>query len=64
HAGSMLGYDRRAEQGPWLVRVLVRALHSHAGYVPWADVEAIDLERREIRTNLHAPQDLVRAAGR
>jgi hypothetical protein len=26
HAGSLLGYDRRAEQGPWLVRRVVRYL--------------------------------------
>jgi sporulation protein YlmC with PRC-barrel domain len=64
HAGSMLGYDRRAEQGPWLVRVLVRALHRHAGYVPWSDVEAIDLERREIRTRLRTLQELAGPAGR
>jgi hypothetical protein len=64
HAGSMLGYDRRAEQGPWLVRALVRALHRHAGYVAWSDLEAIDLERREIRTSLRRMQDLAGPAGR
>ena len=63
HAGSMLGYDRRAEQGPWLVRILVRALHRRAGYVPWGDVDGIDLELREIRTTLRTLQDLA-ATGR
>ena len=42
HAGSMLGYDRRAEQGPRLVRWAVRGLHRHAGYVPWSAVSEID----------------------
>jgi len=64
HAGSMLGYDRRAEQGPRLVRILVRALHRHAGYVPWSHVETIDLERREIRTTLRTLQGLSGPAGR
>jgi hypothetical protein len=61
HAGSMLGYDRRAEQGPRLVRVLVRALHRHAGYVPWSDVTGIDLETREIHTKLSTLRDLTGA---
>jgi hypothetical protein len=39
HAGSLLGYDRRADQGPWLVRVLVRLVHRKARYVRRADVD-------------------------
>lgn len=27
--GSLLGYDRRGDQGPWLVRTVVRRLHRH-----------------------------------
>jgi sporulation protein YlmC with PRC-barrel domain len=27
--GGLLGYDRRSDQGPWLVRVAVRRLHRH-----------------------------------
>lgn len=46
HAGSLLGYDRRPEQGPWLVRVVVRRLHRHACYVPWRAVTSLDLGRR------------------
>lgn len=41
HAGSMLGYDRRETQGPWLVRRAVRALHRNAGYAPWGAVREI-----------------------
>jgi hypothetical protein len=27
--GGLLGYDRRGDQGPWLVRTVVRAMHRH-----------------------------------
>jgi hypothetical protein len=42
HVGSMLGYDRRAEQGPWLVRRIVRWIHRDAGYLPWTAVTRVD----------------------
>ena len=48
HPGSLLGYDRRSEQGPWLVRVAVRALHRHAGYLPWEAVADIDWDDRHV----------------
>lgn len=42
--GSLLGYDRRGDQGPWLVRAVVRRLHRHtviapagAAEISWAD---------------------------
>jgi sporulation protein YlmC with PRC-barrel domain len=42
--GSLLGYDRRSDQGPWLVRTVVRRLHRHSAIVAaeaadisWAD---------------------------
>jgi sporulation protein YlmC with PRC-barrel domain len=37
--GSMLGYDRRAEQGPWLVRIVVRWLHRHSVIVAADDAD-------------------------
>jgi sporulation protein YlmC with PRC-barrel domain len=40
--GTMLGYDRQPEQGPWLVSRVVRLLHRHSGYVDWTDVRDID----------------------
>jgi sporulation protein YlmC with PRC-barrel domain len=40
HAGSLLGYDRRAQQGPWLIRVIVGALHRRTVEVPWSAVES------------------------
>ncbi|HEY0891098.1 MAG TPA: hypothetical protein VGE38_15955 [Nocardioides sp.] len=40
--GSLLGYDRRRDQGPWLVGAVVRWRHRHTGYVGRADVLSID----------------------
>jgi sporulation protein YlmC with PRC-barrel domain len=37
--GAQLGYDRREQQGPWLIRVVVRRLHRNLLVVPWSDVE-------------------------
>jgi hypothetical protein len=41
HTGSLLGYDRRGQQGPWLVRVIVRRLHRHMMVIPWAEVAGV-----------------------
>ena len=38
HTGSLLGYDRRSQQGPWLIRIVVQRLHRHAVLVPWESV--------------------------
>jgi hypothetical protein len=54
HAGSMLGYDRRAEQGPRLVRWAVRGMHRHAGYAPWTAVGEIDWTANRITLSVHA----------
>jgi hypothetical protein len=48
HAGSMLGYDRRAEQGPRLVRALVRRVHRNARYLPWTAVYDVAWADRRI----------------
>jgi hypothetical protein len=37
--GSLLGYDRRGDQGPWLVRTVVRHLHRHTVIADATDVE-------------------------
>jgi hypothetical protein len=49
HIGSMLGYDRRAEQGPWLLRRVVRHIHRNAGFLPWDAVEEVDWEAGVVR---------------
>ncbi|MDQ1722012.1 MAG: hypothetical protein QOI26_1746 [Pseudonocardiales bacterium] len=38
HTGSLLGYDRSTQKGPWLIRVTVRWLHRRALLVPWDTV--------------------------
>jgi hypothetical protein len=42
HVGSMLGYDRREQQGPWLIRVIVRRLHRHLQVIPWSAIKYHD----------------------
>lgn len=42
HTGSPLGYDRRAKQGPWLIRTVVQYLHRDAVLVPWESVAGHD----------------------
>ncbi|MDQ4055396.1 MAG: hypothetical protein M3237_22265 [Actinomycetota bacterium] len=59
--GSMLGYDRRGDQGPWLVNRVVRWLHRHAGYVGWAYVVDVDWEAAVITTSTSTPADLTSA---
>jgi len=46
--GGLLGYDRRADQGPWVVARVVRWLHRHAGVAPRDRAEA-DLEAGTLR---------------
>jgi hypothetical protein len=60
HAGSMLGYDRRPDQGPWLVRTLVRRLHSHASYLPWTAVEHVAWDQKRVTVDPSAMQSLSR----
>jgi sporulation protein YlmC with PRC-barrel domain len=38
-AGSLLGYDRSEQQGPWLVRIIVRRLHRPLIFISWDDVQ-------------------------
>lgn len=46
--GSLLGYDRRSDQGPWLVRTLVRRLHRHTVIVAAGDA-VIDWDDATVR---------------
>lgn len=46
--GSLLGYDRRSDQGPWLIRIVVRRLHRHTVMVD-ADAAEIDWDIGEVR---------------
>jgi hypothetical protein len=40
--GSLLGYDRREQQGPWLIRLIVRRLHRHLQVIPWSAIDSYD----------------------
>jgi hypothetical protein len=40
--GSLLGYDRRSQQGPWLIRLIVRRLHRRLAIVPWESIQLTD----------------------
>jgi len=40
HTGALLGYDRR-DQGPWLLRVIVRLMHRGLREVSWDEVDEL-----------------------
>src|SRR3954451_1069086 len=42
--GSLLGYQRHEQQGPWAIRAIVRRVHRHLIVVPWSSVEAYDTD--------------------
>ena len=46
--GTLFGYHRHPRQGPWLIRVIVRSLHRHLGYVGWSDVVEVDWDAGEL----------------
>lgn len=47
--GARLGYDRTQGQGPWLLRIAVRALHRSSRLVAWDGIDAVDLGDRLAR---------------
>ena len=47
--GTLFGYHRHPKQGPWLVRIIVRALHRHTVYVDWDDVRHVDWDARLVQ---------------
>jgi sporulation protein YlmC with PRC-barrel domain len=56
HTGSWLGYDRRRQQRPWLIRVIVQRLHRHAVLIPWDSVaDASGPVRLRSGTTEHRP---------
>lgn len=56
--GTLFGYDRTREQGPWMIRTLLRVLHRHTGYVAWEDVDRIDWEAGVIHLRVDELADL------
>lgn len=61
HPGSLLGYDRRADQGPWLVRKVVRRLHRNARYLPWRAVRDVSWADKRLTADLGALEPLTGA---
>lgn len=59
--GTLFGYDRNTDQGPWLIRVILRALHRHTGYVAWKDVDGIDWDERVVHLRVDELADLTSA---
>ena len=58
HAGSMLGYDRRSDQGPRLIRFIVRRIHRNARYLPWHAVREVSWPDRRIIVDTAALEPL------
>jgi len=56
--GSLLGYDRRSQQGPSLVRAIVAYLYRNAGYTPWSDVRTVDWDKRQVLLSADSLEDL------
>lgn len=59
--GSYLGYDRRGDQGPWLVNRTVRFLHRHSGFVRVDDITDITWANSHIHVTSAEPLDLTPA---
>jgi sporulation protein YlmC with PRC-barrel domain len=57
--GTLLGYDRTEEQGPWLVNWVVRRLHRHTGQIPLQDAD-VDWDGYQVR--LHRSPDPLQPA--
>jgi hypothetical protein len=61
--GTLFGYDRHPDQGPWMVRTLVRRLHRHTRYVDWADVASVDWDAHLLRLRVDGLRDVTPAHG-
>jgi hypothetical protein len=56
--GTLFGYDRNPSMGPWVLRVIVRALHRHTGYVDWSDIRHVDWHTSTLRLRVDALRPL------
>lgn len=48
-AGSRLGYNDRAAQGPWLIRTILQRLHRNDRYAAWQHVQQVDWSAGTVR---------------
>jgi sporulation protein YlmC with PRC-barrel domain len=58
HPGSLLGYDRRADQGPWLVNRVVRWMHRGSGFLDAANISGLDWEHGVVTLDVGGLEDL------
>jgi hypothetical protein len=56
--GTLFGYDRDPDMGPWMIRTIVRAIHRHTGYLEWSDVEQIDWDAGVVRVRIDKVRDM------
>ncbi|WP_456698590.1 hypothetical protein [Aeromicrobium sp. P5_D10] len=56
--GTLFGYDRNCQQGPWLIQQILRWVHRHAGYVDWSEIASIDWEARTVTLAIDRPRSL------
>lgn len=60
--GTLFGYDRHPEQGPWMIRTVVRFLHRHTGYLTWDDVDRVDWEARVVHVRTTGLREATRSS--
>jgi sporulation protein YlmC with PRC-barrel domain len=56
--GSYLGYDRRADMGPWLLNKIIRRWHRRSAYVAITDLDELDWRAGVIRVDPERFRDL------
>lgn len=56
------GGRSHGRQGPWIIRLILRVLHRHTGYVAWDDVDRIDWDGRVVHLCTNELGDLTAVA--
>lgn len=59
--GTLFGYDRDRQHGPWIIQKVLAWVHRHTGWVDWSDVEHVDWDARVVtlsRATLHPVTEL------
>jgi len=56
--GTLFGYDRNRQQGPWLIRVILRFVHRHTGYLEWHDIDHIDWANGRVHVTRNSLREL------
>src|SRR3954451_19993337 len=44
HLGSLLGYDRDDQRGPWLLRAVIRRMHRNLMVIAWDELAGIEMD--------------------